>query len=283
MRDRAARFDLDIFADTDRHTDLIFLDFDSLAGARRWRPQSSGTDTGGTTTTTTSGSVLTSYHSGNAYVSDAYEYNIDISFQGSWTLALQQAFITSANAISSWIFGDVQNVWHYSTYIDDLTITAQLVSIDGTGGILGQSGPTAIRTAGYLPAVGVMQFDSADAAYYNSIGLFDDIVLHEMLHVVGFGTIWSYLGLVAGAGTSAPVFLGWQANAAYPSTSYIPVENSGGAGTANVHWAESVFGSELMTGYIESNNDLSYTTIASLGDLGYSVISGASYVPPSFV
>ncbi len=32
-----------------------------------------------------------------------------------------------------------------------------------------------------------MQFDLADAAYYNSVGLFDDIVLHEMLHTVGLG------------------------------------------------------------------------------------------------
>jgi hypothetical protein len=38
-----------------------------------------------------------------------------------------------------------------------------------------------------------------------------------------------------------------------------------------------------MTGYIDGNNYLSYTTIASLGDLGYSVVPGASYVQPWFV
>ena len=282
MAHRGRRSDHDWFADNNQYTDnqLIFLEFDSLAGARRWRPPPSGT--GGTGTTDT-GSVVTSYYSGNPYVSDSYEYNLEIIFQGNWTSTLQQAFINSANAISKWILGDVPNVWYYARYIDDLSITAELVSIDGTGGVLGQAGPTAIRTAGYLPAAGMMQFDSADAAYYNSIGLFDDIVLHEMLHTVGFGTIWSYKGVIAGAGTSAPVFTGAQANAAYPGTSYIPVENGGGAGTANSHWAESVFGAELMTGYVNSNNDLSYMTIASLGDLGYNVISGASYAPPSFV
>ena len=38
-----------------------------------------------------------------------------------------------------------------------------------------------------------------------------------------------------------------------------------------------------MTGYIDGDNYLSYMTIASLGDLGYNVVSGASYALPSFV
>jgi hypothetical protein len=128
----------------------------------------------------------------------------------------------------------------------------------------------------------MMQFDSADASYYASLGLFDDIVLHEMLHTVGVGTIWSYKGLLNGNGTSSPTFNGALANAAYPGDALIPVENSGGSGTAYSHWEETVFGNELMTGYINGDNTLSYMTIASLGDLGYTV-SGASYVPPSFI
>jgi hypothetical protein len=44
-----------------------------------------------------------------------------------------------------------------------------------------------------------------------------------------------------------------------------------------------MFTNELMTGYINGDNSLSYMTIASLGDLGYNVVSGASYVPPTFV
>jgi hypothetical protein len=123
-----------------------------------------------------------------------------------------------------------------------------------------------------------MQFDVADASSYQASGLFDDIVLHEMIHTIGFGTIWDYLGLTSGGS-----FIGARAAAAYGG--YVPLELDGGPGTAYAHWDEgSALGySELMTGYIEGDNYLSYTTIASLGDLGYSTVSGASYVPPSFI
>ena len=227
--------------------------------------------------------LVTKYISGDPAIPDSQEYNIEINFKGSWTVALENAFVSAANAISDFILGDVPNRTYNGRLIDDLSITAELVPIDGRYGILGSAGPTALRGGSYLPLTGSMRFDSADASYYNSTGLFDDIVLHEMLHTVGFGTIWKYKGLLAGAGTSAPTFTGPLANAVYPGSASIPVENGGGSGTRDAHWEESVFHNELMTGYINSNNDLSYMTVASLGDLGYSIVSGASYVPPSFI
>ncbi|MBM3508377.1 MAG: hypothetical protein FJX64_11925 [Alphaproteobacteria bacterium] len=76
--------------------------------------------------------------------------------------------------------------------------------------MLGQAGPTALRTGSYLPATAMMQFDSADAAGFNSQGLLDEIVTHEMLYAIGIGSIWSYKGLVSGAS-----FIGANATAAY--------------------------------------------------------------------
>ena len=228
-------------------------------------------------------SLVSKYVSGNPSVADSAEYNIEITFKGTWTVALQNAFVSSAEAISDFIVDDIPSRYYNGRTIDDLSITAELVPIDGRYGILGSAGPTALRSGSYLPITGSMRFDSADASYYSSVGLFDDIVLHEMLHTVGVGTIWKYKGLLSGAGTSAPVFTGALANAAYPATALIPVENGGGSGTRDAHWEESVFRNELMSGYINSNNDLSYMTVASLGDLGYAVVSGASYVPPAFI
>ena len=218
------------------------------------------------------------YVSGDPSVSDANEYNIQIKFVGTWTADLCQAFISAADAISDFILGDVPAAGTRRATIDDISITASLVPIDGAGGILGQAGPDAVRTGSYLPYKGSMEFDVADAAAYQAQGLFDDIVLHEMLHTVGFGTIWSSLHLISGSGFNGPL-----ANAAYPGTALIPLETGGGSGTAYSHWSEATFGNELMTGYIDGDNTLSYMTIASLGDLGYSVVSGASYVPPSFI
>ena len=220
----------------------------------------------------------TQYISGDPGIPDTEEYNVQVNFSGSWTAELKQAFIIAADAISDFILGDIPSAGARRSPIDDIVITASLVTIDGPGGVLGQAGPDAVRAGSYLPSRGSMEFDKADASAYQAQGLFDDIVLHEMLHTIGFGTIWSALDLVSGAS-----FTGALANAEYPGSSLIPLELDGGPGTAGSHWDEEIFTSELMTGYIDGNNSLSYMTIASLGDLGYTVVSGATYVPPSFV
>lgn len=255
--------------------DSGFSDFDVETFARtartpRERPDRPTGGGGGTGSST--------YISGDPAVADSSEFNIQINFVGSWTADLREAFISAANAISDFILGDVPNISTRRSSIDDLVITASLVSIDGTGGILGQTGVDAVRSGSYLPYKASMEFDVADANVYQAAGLFDDIVLHEMLHAVGFGVIWSAKGLISGGG-----FNGALANAVYPGSALIPLELDGGAGTAYAHWDEETFGNELMTGYIDGNNDLSYMTIASLGDLGYSIVSGASYAPPTFI
>ena len=102
--------------------------------------------------------------------------------------------------------------------IDDLVIFAVLDSIDGPGKILGQAGPCFIRLPGYLPLIGAMRFDTADVATLESAGQFDEVILHEMGHVLGFGTIWGPLGLLAdpaSAGGTDPHFVGPQAVAAW--------------------------------------------------------------------
>lgn len=257
--------------DPQSYEQVIPIDIESFA---RVRPPRGGGGAG----TQPSGTTPAPFVSGDGLVADTSEFNIRIVFEGTWSAALKNAFVLAANAISDFILADIPAASTYLGIVDDIQITARLISIDGIGGILGQAGPTSVRVGSYLPATGLMEFDSADAASYQNMGLFDDVVLHEMLHTVGFGTIWSYLGLATSAG-----FTGAQANAAYPGTGLVPIELDGGAGTAWAHWDEGAFDAELMTGYIDSNNDLSYVTIASLADLGYSVVSGASYAPPSFI
>ena len=52
----------------------------------------------------------------------------------------------------------------------------------------------------------------------------------------------------------------------------VPVENTGGPGTKNSHWRDTVFRNELMTGFVGgAPNPLSRLTVASLKDLGYVV------------
>ena len=158
--------------------------------------------------------------------------------------------------------------------VDDVLIDASIAPIDGVGNVLGFAGPCVTRTASNLPVYGAMQFDSADIARLETSGQLADVILHEMGHVLGFGTVWTTLGVLQGAGGSDPRFTGPSATGAWQAlgqTGNVPVENSGGAGTTDSHWRESTFGSELMTGYINALNPLSAVTAASFADLGYGV------------
>jgi hypothetical protein len=167
--------------------------------------------------------------------------------------------------------------------IDDLMIFASVEPIDGPGDILGQAGWCYRRDPG-LPILGVMSFDEADMNSLEAGGGLNAVILHEMGHVIGIGTLWSTFGLLqnpSGAGSVQDTWFsgangigGFNAigGSTYTGGQKVPVENTGGAGTANSHWRESVLGRELMTGYLNSgNNPLSLLTVRSLADLGYTV------------
>lgn len=206
--------------------------------------------------------------------------NFDITLNLSGMSPAQIAIFQQAAA--RWaeiIVGDVPDVGS----IDDLLIDGSLVAIDGVGGILGQAGPTAVRGGSFLPYTGVMQFDSADVAQLMLDGEFDEVILHEMGHVLGFGTIWDLQGLLLNGGTIDPRFTGANATAAYntrfaTSATSVPVEGSAGPGTNDAHWRESIFDNELMTGFLNSGvaNPISAITIASMADLGYTVNMNAA-------
>ncbi len=159
--------------------------------------------------------------------------------------------------------------------VDDLLIDASIEAIDGAGGVLATAGPCLTRTAGGLPVYGVMEFDSADVVNLEANGQLEAVILHEMGHVLGFGTVWD--SLLAGKGTSDPRYTGLTGRGAWSavfggSGLSVPVENIGGPGTADSHWRESVLDKELMTGYLDSGvTPLSEVTVGALADLGYGV------------
>jgi hypothetical protein len=212
----------------------------------------------------------------------ASPFTIEVRFIGGLSETQRAAFRTAADRWARVIVGDLPDVEVDGEIIDDVLILAQGKAIDGVGKILGQAGPTRLRssqagTAALLPAKGRMTFDSADLARMEEEGTLVDVIIHEMGHVLGIGTIWQDAGLIEGAGTANPVFIGEQAAREYSAlrggeTASVPVENTGGPGTADGHWRESVFRNELMTGFVSTaGNPLSRLTVASLADLGYQV------------
>jgi hypothetical protein len=202
----------------------------------------------------------------------------DITLLTNGLTATQQAiFEQAAQKWESIITAGLAPATYNGMTTTGVIINASGIAIDGPGGILGQAGPDRFRSGSSLPYHGVMQFDSADMATLQNNGGLIHTVMHEMAHVLGLGTIWSTKGLISGAGTSNPVFLGAKARAAYEqifrvNATGVPVENSGGPGTRDAHWRESVFGNEIMTGYLNSGaNPISRVTVASMADLGYTV------------
>jgi hypothetical protein len=171
--------------------------------------------------------------------------------------------------------------------VDGVVITADLKPIDGSGNILGSAGPCILRDADYLPAQGYMQFDTDDLAMLETRGALQPVILHEMAHVLGFGTLWDVLAM--GGRTSGyllrtppedPTFVGTAsrfalfglAGPSFTGFGSVPVENTGAPGTAFAHWRESTFAQELMTGWLNpGSNPLSALTIAQFRDLGYTV------------
>lgn len=268
----------------DDHPDILAVDFDEI-----FSNLTTIEDVSGDTTYTAQSGLLTEYTSGNANGSG---YNVTIVFEGAdWTVELQQAFIEAADYLSTLIVGDLTDIradfgdGQGIRTIDDLEISANLEAIDGVGGILGQAGPQYIRTEDSLPITGIMEFDSADADNLYANGTWSDVVLHEMVHVLGFGSLWEYMGIVTNVGTDTePDWRFTGANAMYeyeslypdlyaadPNAAYgVPVESDeGGAGTVGGHWDEATFGDELMTGFLSGPTTLSNMTIASLEDIGY--------------
>ena len=208
---------------------------------------------------------------------------IDVRFLGGLTSSQEAVFTSAAERWMAIITEDLPPVRLGSETIVGVRIDAQGQLIDGPGSggrnVLGQASPSAVRTASQLPAAGLMQFDSFDLASLEASGQLEDVIVHEMGHVLGIGSLWERHGLVREEGVNNPVFTGpaaakeWSAlMGAEEGPVAVPIANMGGPGSAGAHWRESELLNELMSPSINSGrNPISRVTVASLADLGYTV------------
>ena len=205
-------------------------------------------------------------------------YNIEVRFSGGLTATQQAVFQSAAGRWSQIITADVPRFRINGDVIDDVVIEAAGLRIDGDRGVLGRAGPTHVRPLSLLPAKGVMEFDTADLERMEIDGSLENVIIHEMGHVLGMGTLWRRKGLLLGAGTANPRFVGRNAMREFATLigsdtpTPVPVENRGGPGTREGHWREFVLANELMTGFLNIGpNPVSRVTIAALQDMGYRV------------
>lgn len=191
-----------------------------------------------------------------------------------------------------------------SDEIDDLRIWVVIGSIDGVGGGVARSGPCASRRVRFPASdtiyqetvLGAIRLDEADVGRMETNGVLLPVVVHEIAHVLGFGTTWEREGLLQNPSLPANLgadthFTGRMATAAFDAAggaSYtwgakVPVENRSQQGSSDGHWRDSVFVGELMTPFIGREHALSLITIESLADLGYGVdvTQAESYTLPA--
>ncbi len=210
--------------------------------------------------------------------SEASPHPIEVVFGSGLTDSQKASFTTAASFWESLILESAPPVNVGNQTIKGVRIDASGIHIDGPSGILGQAAPVAVRPDTLIPATGMMQFDTGDLATMELHGNLTDVIVHEMGHVLGIGTLWKHKLLLKGAGTANPTFVGPNAMVEYSTLAGlkdpapVPVANTGGPGTRDGHWRESVFANELMTGFVDTGaNPLSRMTAASLVDFGYQV------------
>ena len=175
--------------------------------------------------------------------------------------------------------------------VDDLLVCVSLEPIDGLLGTLGFAQVLSARQSNGLPIVAHLTIDTDDVARLEASERLVDLILHELGHALGFGTLWAGKGFLEnpslgnpGAdthfdGPSAVTAFDAIGGDVYTGGQKVPVENEvGGLGSQDSHWRLAVFTNELMTGFLTPTgaNPLSRVTVASLGDLGYSVDEGGA-------
>lgn len=241
------------------------------------------------------------------------QYRAEVRFYGPEPDSIvKAAFVRTANRVSAEVTGrlppvtltnfdlvancDISGVPALNETVDGLLIFVSVKPIDGPGGILAEAGPCIIRSTGKLTLIGDMIFDVADIQGILLSGQLHDVMMHEMQHILGFGTLWTSVNppLIINSGTAQTAFTGargiqgcLQARGGPGTcTPTIPLENRGGPGTADSHWHKTIFGNELLTGFLAPPGvaaPLSAMTIGSLADLGYETNAGVAddYLIPS--
>lgn len=250
-------------------------------------------------------------------------FNVEVVFGGiGWTAGLVELVQDSADIISSIITGDITNIRNFPAagdIIDDVRITVTIGEIDGAGtgepplysNTIAQTQDVFFRDASDpgvqvneigLPVTATILLDEYDVAAAINVGNvlnWDGVILHEMIHAVGFaeGITAGVKNLVGINGFFQYVFLGSHANNAYAGGS--PLEAASGPFNGvpmpifdASHWDDQNFSpyleapdltaigglspsQELMTavfvGGFSEPTWLSDVTVGALKDIGYTV------------
>ncbi len=170
--------------------------------------------------------------------------------------------------------------------VDDIVLFINVAKIDEANNVYANAG-WCILDDNKMPRVAVITLDSADVDALARNRHLEAVMIHEIAHCLGFGTLWetkSVFGFytrqyVTAASVNPPWFFERPnaqiaeaevtGNAVGP---YPQVEHLGGQGTERSHWSDARYGKEIMTGFIDHDQPvISLLTIRSMADIGYEV------------
>ena len=207
------------------------------------------------------------------------ESNFDISFYMANGHEYRTYFEAAADFWQEVVLSELEDVYIGTVSginigtIDDLMIYCAVIENGGRSGPVASAGYLRRRSTGNeLPYLGVVYLNEAHIQEQISRGQLTDVIKHEIGHVLGISSGGfrdfeltnnsNYVG--ANGLREYNNYTGYQASS-------VPLEASGGGGTAGSHWSRSIFQNELMEGWVASSMPLSRLTIAALEDIGYDV------------
>ena len=180
--------------------------------------------------------------------------------------------------LSTLIIGDIPDEEFKGSIIDDLSLNLELGSLDGKGNVLGHAGIREWRQESELPLIAEIFFDVADSEHLLDQDRFDDLVLHEMIHTLGFiSTNKSLISLI----DKENFYIGMNGVNEYQKGVENGVYKAGNGLLTNwnsgFHWdnmGPSLQTNEIMSANIHGINHLSTVTLGVIEDLGYQTILG---------
>lgn len=221
-------------------------------------------------------------------------YNIDFGVNvkrigGNLSRPLYTSIVKVQERLESIVIADLPGVYNYSTklkcyneedlrpvkhiLVDDLLVYINFNNVTGVAA----GGPCYMNP---IPRVGMVSFNWGLFNGWNTgspdLETFEAILTHEVLHVMGIGTLWKKFLLPVNV-TSPEFYNGTNGVAAFRGTlrgSGLPKVDTdfGGHGT---HWDECTYGDEAMTPVLDLPAPVSVMTCGALSDLGYTVNTSA--------
>jgi hypothetical protein len=223
------------------------------------------------------GNLITAVTSTGAAPAPTGSFDIQLIVDSSLPLHVKTAVEAAAARWESVIIGDLSSQRDpvSGVRIDDVLVYVRPGLLggnatDGASGILANAGPTQVRPRSdvdaYLPFIAEIGLDLADLGS----SLLTDTLIHELAHALGFTSVPEALGLIQGT-----QYVGLNGLREYqllaPGARNVPLQTEA-SGDAGAHWAETVFGNELMTPLANGRgNPLSRITVGAFQDMGYSV------------